>query len=80
MWFIAGVEVEQETSAPLPKKNPGSAPVIKRWIFRILYRLNKLFQQTSANWSIPGGEGVLPYIRYTGMCRPKGYFFFAVLV
>ena len=27
MWFI-GVEVEQETSAPLPKKNPGSAPVM----------------------------------------------------
>ena len=27
MWFI-GVEVEQETGAPLPKKNPGSAPVI----------------------------------------------------
>ena len=26
MWFI-GVEVEQETSAPLLKKNPGSAPV-----------------------------------------------------
>ena len=26
MWFI-GVEVEQETSAPTPKKNPGSAPV-----------------------------------------------------
>ena len=25
MWFI-GVEVERETSAPLPKKNPGSAP------------------------------------------------------
>ena len=25
MWFI-GVEVEQETSAPAPKKNPGSAP------------------------------------------------------
>ena len=25
MWFI-GVEVEQETSAPLPKKNRGSAP------------------------------------------------------
>ena len=25
MWFI-GVEVEQETSAPSPKKNPGSAP------------------------------------------------------
>ena len=28
MWFI-GVEVEQETSAPPPKKNPGSAPEIK---------------------------------------------------
>ena len=28
MWFI-GVEVEQETSAPPPKKIPGSAPV---WI------------------------------------------------
>ena len=26
MWFI-GVEVEQETSVPPPKKNPGSAPV-----------------------------------------------------
>ena len=26
MWFI-GVEVQQETSAPPPKKNPGSAPV-----------------------------------------------------
>ena len=26
MWFI-GVELEQETSAPPPKKNPGSAPV-----------------------------------------------------
>ena len=29
MWFI-GVEVEQETSAPPPKKNPGSAPVLVR--------------------------------------------------
>ena len=27
MWFI-GVEVEQETRAPAPKKNPGSALVI----------------------------------------------------
>ena len=26
MWLI-GIEVEQETSAPPPKKNPGSAPV-----------------------------------------------------
>ena len=28
MWFI-GVEVEQETSAPPPKKNPGSAPDVR---------------------------------------------------
>ena len=28
MWII-GVEVEQETSAPPPKKNPGSAPVME---------------------------------------------------
>ena len=27
MWFI-GVQVEQETSAPPPKKNPGSAIVL----------------------------------------------------
>ena len=28
MWFI-GVEVEQETSAPPPKKNPGSATALE---------------------------------------------------
>ena len=28
MWFI-GVKVEQETSAPPPKKNPGSAHVYR---------------------------------------------------
>ena len=27
MWFI-GVEVQQETSAPPPKKNPGSDPEV----------------------------------------------------
>ena len=30
MWFI-GVEVAQETSAPPPKKNPGSAPANTDW-------------------------------------------------
>ena len=34
MWFI-GVEVEQETSAPPPKKNPGSAPAPILFISRI---------------------------------------------
>ena len=38
MWFI-GVEVEQETSAPPPKKNPGSAPA-DIWI-RVKGALNK---------------------------------------
>ena len=33
MWFI-GVEVEQETSAPPPKKNPGSAPATVLYIYR----------------------------------------------
>ena len=36
MWFI-GVEVEQEMSAPPPKKNPGSAPVLRALqTFRLL--------------------------------------------
>ena len=30
MWFT-GVEVEQETSAPPPKKNHGSAPAKAEW-------------------------------------------------
>ena len=30
--------------------------------------------------SCPGGEGVLPYMGYIGMCGPKGYGFSAVLV
>ena len=32
MWFI-GVEVEQETSAPPPKKNPGSVPAGYDWVW-----------------------------------------------
>ena len=39
MWFI-GVEVEQETSAPPPKKNPGSAPAFKKCIRSALSYLN----------------------------------------
>ena len=31
MWFI-GVEVEQQTSAPPPKKNPGSAPELSQQV------------------------------------------------
>ena len=32
MWFI-GVEVEKETSAAPPKKNPGSAPAVSHDCF-----------------------------------------------
>ena len=45
MWFI-GVEVEQETSAPPPKKNPGSALALARKIVQTLptsSTLNKSF-------------------------------------
>ena len=45
MWFI-GVEVEQETSAPPPKKNPGSAPV--------------LCLQTNGYWSFD--EGIFMWV------------------
>ena len=38
-WFI-GVEVEQETSAPSPKKNPWSAPVNQIFIFVFHYSKN----------------------------------------
>ena len=45
LWFI-GVEVEQETSAPPPKKNSGSAPArdyfSDSWLVRVL-RVPSLF-------------------------------------
>ena len=34
--MFIGVEVEQETSAPPPKKDPGSAPVLFRFLIFIL--------------------------------------------
>ena len=36
MWFI-GVEVEQDTSAPPPKKKPGSAPVFDAQITKFCH-------------------------------------------
>ena len=38
----------------------------------------KYSQQLAHEWSHcprPGGGGVLPYNSYTGMCRPKGSYF-----
>ena len=45
MWFI-GVEVEEETSAPPPKKNPGSAPEKNMKNSKILVQ--------NSNWHITG--------------------------
>ena len=42
MWFI-GVEVEQETSAPPPKKDPGSAPVL-RYLLLVTFRGAAVFK------------------------------------
>ena len=39
MWFV-GVEVEQETSAPPPKKNPGSAPEYHSVLLLICKNIN----------------------------------------
>ena len=39
MWFI-GVEVEQETSAPPPKKYPGSAPASDNFLLHQLHELS----------------------------------------
>ena len=41
MWFI-GVDVERETSAPPPKKNPGSAPDLSRFHDTIHFKMRKL--------------------------------------
>ena len=58
MWFV-GVEVEQETSAPPPKKNPGSAPAIlevlllvhmKNLLLSCIYT-TKVFLTNGLNWS-----------------------------
>ena len=56
MWFI-GVELEQETSAPPPKKNPGSAPVLGNyniWKYTILSHCRHLkveiHQNTLTDW------------------------------
>ena len=41
MWFI-GVEVEQETSAPPPKKNTGSAPAVVKIVKEHGSRVNEI--------------------------------------
>ena len=56
MWFIA-VEVEQETSAPPPKKNPGFAPVLTSQILPVAMttQSNKPFlPETNCCYAFPG--------------------------
>ena len=47
MWFI-GVEVKQETSAPPPKKNPGSAPGFRilSWLMDPNWDISAVFSST----------------------------------
>ena len=45
MWLI-GVEVEQKTSAPPPKKNPGSAPA--KGLAKLNVRYNKVLLHQSS--------------------------------
>ena len=50
MWFI-GVEVEQETSAPPPKKTPGSAP--ENYTVSVKFTLNvACFSIYTTTWEI----------------------------
>ena len=52
MWFI-GVEVEQETSAPPPKKNPGSAPeIITKSLSSFLHIHTFVFVTKSENFTV----------------------------
>ena len=56
MWFI-GVEVEQETSAPPPKKNPGSAPDIPAELMVLLESINSILPTVSCRENIPTSRG-----------------------
>ena len=47
MWFI-GVEVEQETSAPPPKKNPGSAP--ERFLLLAIKIITRRYYSSRSLW------------------------------
>ena len=71
MWFV-GVEVEQETSAPPPKKHPGDAPEqVRMFLFRGQVVLTLLFilslfiralSQPGETWR----EHSLNIVRYLG--------------
>ena len=66
MWFI-GVEVEQETSAPPPKKNPGSAPAYRSpnlfWAFLCFgLELSPFFPKISSIHSTVSGKFCMYFV------------------
>ena len=73
MWFI-GVEVEQETSAPPPKKNPGSASEISYLTFFPLLHLlhiillDKLLTCLMSYSSLVTVSSNTLYILYSNFC------------
>ena len=52
MWFI-GVEVEQETSAPPPKKNPGSTPGIGTAASNKCFQIREMILACLVNLELP---------------------------
>ena len=67
MWFI-GVVVEQETSAPPPTKNPGSAPVY-RYVLPHLEGFLRLFvwKRTGIHFAHFGLESGIVFEGTTGL-------------
>ena len=65
MWFI-GVEVEQERSAPPPKKNPGSAPAYPpKWS-------EKSLRQKLLHISLVSGIGIAKEDIIIGLWSQRG--------
>ena len=57
MWFI-GVEVEQETSAPPPKKNPGSAPGLLSSLLNFCAISSKILQNPAEVYGVEASSSV----------------------
>ena len=58
MWFIGVEVVEQETSAPPPKKNPGSAPGMNNYlVYKLQHYIRKDIYHTNQwieTWNFSG--------------------------
>ena len=66
MWFI-GVEVEQETSAPPPEKNPGSASVF------LLVSKIKTIERLAVQVCRPSGPQTMHFNNYGRMKQKKNH-------